>query len=77
MATLVVVGVLVGLVGGYALSFGISIWLSKQTGIALSPSLGLTEALVGAVILVTGLVLAVLPASRLQRRPLAALMTNH
>ncbi len=77
MAALVLVGVAIGLVGGYALSFGISLWLSNRTGIALTPSLGEAEILIGLSILAIGLVLALVPASRLQRRPLAEAIAKY
>jgi putative ABC transport system permease protein len=77
MAALVLAGVAVGILGGYALSFGISFWLSSQTGIALTPSLGSAEIVIGLAILAIGLILALLPASRLQRRPLAEAIAKY
>jgi putative ABC transport system permease protein len=77
MAALVLAGVAIGLLGGYALSFGISHWLSNRTGIALTPTLGETEALIGLAILSIGLVLALVPAARLQRRPLAKAIAKY
>jgi putative ABC transport system permease protein len=77
MAALVLVGVAIGLLGGYVLSFGISLWLSNRTGIALTPSLGEAEILIGLAILAIGLVLALVPASRLQRRPLAEAIAKY
>jgi putative ABC transport system permease protein len=64
---LVGLGVLLGLAGGYALSFGISAWLSKQTGVSLRPALGAHELLMALAILAVGLLLASLPAWHLQR----------
>ncbi|HEY8380934.1 MAG TPA: ABC transporter permease [Microvirga sp.] len=71
MAALVTAGVATGLVGGYGLSLGISRWLSSQTGIALTPSLGTFEILMALAIVAIGFALALLPALHLQRRPLA------
>lgn len=71
-ASLVGVGVLAGLICGYGLSFGISAWLARSTGIALEPSLGASELQVSLAILVTGLALAALPAWRIQRENLAS-----
>jgi putative ABC transport system permease protein len=73
-ALLVGVGVLAGLAGGYALSFAISSWLARSTGVALRPSLGQSELLVALAILGVGLALAALPAWRMQRASLAAAM---
>ena len=77
MAALVLIGVAIGLLGGYALSFGISHWLSNRTGVALTPTLGETEILIGLAILAIGLVLALVPASWLQRRPLAEAIAKY
>lgn len=73
-ALLVGVGVLAGMVGGYGLSFAISAWLARSTGVALQPSLGLAELLVALAIFGVGLALATLPAWRMQRGSLAAAM---
>ena len=73
-ALLMAVGVLAGLAGGYALSFAISSWLARSTGVALRPSLGQSELLVALAILGVGLALAALPAWRMQRASLAAAM---
>ncbi len=71
-ASLVGVGVLAGLVCGYGLSFGISAWLARSTGIALEPSLGASELQVSLAIFSIGLALAALPAWRIQRENLAS-----
>jgi putative ABC transport system permease protein len=68
---LLALGVLLGLAGGYALSFGISAWLSHQTGISLQPALGAHELFMALAILAVGLLLASLPAWHLQRLSLA------
>ena len=68
---LVGLGVLLGLAGGYALSFGISARLSQQTGVSLQPALGAHELLMALAILAVGLLLASLPAWHLQRLSLA------
>jgi len=73
-ALLVGVGVMAGLAGGYGLSFAISAWLARSTGIALQPSLGQSELLVSLAIFGTGLVLAALPAWRMHRVSLASAM---
>lgn len=73
-ALLVGAGVLAGVAGGYALSFAISAWLARSTGVALQPSLGLAELLVALAIFGVGLALAALPAWRMQRGSLAAAM---
>lgn len=71
-ALLVGIGVLAGLAGGWALSFAISSWLAHSTGVSLQPSLGASELLVALAIFGVGLVLAALPAWRMQRAPLTA-----
>ncbi len=73
-ALLVGAGVLAGLVGGYALSFGISTGLAHLTGVALRPTIGTAEGLMALVILTVGLVLASLPAWHIQRMPLSEAM---
>ena len=73
-AMLVGVGVLAGLAWGYGLSFAISAWLARSTGIALHPSLGASELLVSLTIFCIGLALAALPAWRMQRLSLASAM---
>jgi putative ABC transport system permease protein len=73
-AFLVTVGVVLGLGGGWALSFGISRWLAGQTGVSLQPALGQAELLMALAILGVGLVLASLPAWRIQRMALATAM---
>ncbi|MGO1081322.1 FtsX-like permease family protein [Inquilinus sp. CA228] len=70
-AALVAAGVLLGLGGGWALSFAISRALATQTGIALQPTLGAAELLVALMVLLIGFALAALPAWLIQRRPLA------
>ncbi|WP_225766491.1 FtsX-like permease family protein [Inquilinus sp. Marseille-Q2685] len=70
-AALVAAGVLLGLGGGWALSFAISRALAAQTGIALQPTLGAAELWVALAVLLTGFALAALPAWLIQRRPLA------
>ena len=74
---LVALGVLLGLAGGYALSFGISAWLSRQTGVSLQPALGAHELLMALAILGVGLLLATLPAWHLQRMSLASAIKLH
>lgn len=76
-ATLMAAGVVLGLLGGYALSFAISRWLAGVTGVALQPALGLTELLMALALLAIGLVLAALPAWRLQRLPLAQALKDY
>ena len=76
-ALLVGLGVLLGLAGGYVLSFGISTWLAHLTGVALRPTLGETEWLMALAILVVGLVLASLPAWHMQRVSLSAAMKEY
>ena len=73
-ALLVGLGVLVGLAGGYGLSFAISVWLARSTGVALQPSLGQSELLVALAIFSIGLALAALPAWRMHRVSLASAM---
>ena len=73
-ALLVGVGVMVGLAGGYGLSFAISAWLARSTGVALQPSLGQPELLVSLAIFGTGLTLAALPAWQMHRVSLASAM---
>ena len=69
---LVGLGVLLGLAGGYALSFVISVWLSHKTGVSLQPALGSHEMLMALAILTVGLLLASIPAWHLQRLSLAS-----
>jgi putative ABC transport system permease protein len=70
-AILVLAGTLVGVVGGYGLSFGVSRWLGYETGIALTPNLGWPEISLAASVLVIGWLLALLPAWLMQRTQLA------
>jgi len=76
-ASLMIVGIVAGLLGGFGLSFGISWWLAKAIGISLQPQLGWEEVLMASVLLVVGLVLAVLPAWRLQRLSLAGALKDY
>lgn len=76
-ATLMVSGVALGLAGGYALSFAVSAALARNTGVALQAGLGETELLMALAMLVIGLLLATLPAWRLQRVPLAQAMKDY
>ena len=76
-ASLMIVGIVAGLLGGFGLSFGISWWLAKAIGISLQPQLGWEEMLMASVLLVVGLVLAVLPAWRLQRLSLAGALKDY
>jgi putative ABC transport system permease protein len=76
-AFLVFVGTLLGVTGGYGLSFAISRWLAGETGIALSPTIGSAETAIAASVLTIGLALAILPAWLMQRRSLAEALTDH
>lgn len=76
-AVLIGLGVLLGMAGGYALSFGISSWLAHLTGVSLQPRLGESEVLLAIGFLVIGLMLAALPAWRLQRLPLARALKDY
>lgn len=76
-ALLVGLGVMLGLAGGYALSFAISTWLAQLTGVALRPTLGEAELLMAFAILGVGLVLASLPAWHMQRISLSAAMKEY
>jgi len=76
-ATLILVGILVGMLGGFALSFGISGWLAQATGVSLQPRIGGEELAMALVLAVIGLVLAGLPAWRLQRLSLAAALKDY
>ena len=76
-AALILAGILAGLLGGFALSFGISGWLAQATGVSLQPRLGVEEALMASVLLLIGLVLAGLPAWRLQRLSLAGALKDY
>ena len=76
-AFLVFVGTLLGVTGGYGLSFAISRWLAGETGIALSPTIGSAETAIAASVLAIGLALATLPAWLMQRRSLAEALTDH
>lgn len=76
-ASLMVSGVVLGLAGGYALSFAVGYWLARATGVALLPGLGETELLMALAMLATGLVLGTVPAWRLQRAPLAQAMKDY
>jgi putative ABC transport system permease protein len=70
-ASLVAAGVLLGILGGWGLSFGVSRWLAQETGIALSPSIGLTEFAIAGAVFAVGVAIAALPAWLLQRRPMS------
>lgn len=73
-AVLITGGVILGLVGGRALSGAISLWLASLTGVSLAPTLGATEWLLALAILAIGWILAAIPAWRVQRLDLAAAM---
>jgi putative ABC transport system permease protein len=75
-ASLVAAGVLLGILGGWGLSFGVSRWLAQETGIALSPSIGLTEFAISGAVFAVGVVIAALPAWLLQRRPMSEAFAN-
>ena len=75
-ATLIGGGVLAGLAGGYALSFAIGGWLARATGVDLSPRLGQAELWMALALFAIGLLLAALPAWRLQRMPLAGALKD-
>jgi putative ABC transport system permease protein len=74
VAVLFTAGVAIGLGAGYLLSRGLSAIIQQQIGIALTPSIGQQEMLLALSIWVLGLVIALLPAWHLQRRPLAEAM---
>lgn len=76
-AVLVFAGTLLGLAGGYGLSFAISRWLAHDTGFALSPTIGAAEIAIAAGVLAIGLALAIFPAWSMQRRPLAEALADH
>ena len=76
-ASLVFAGALLGLAGGYGLSFAISRWLAHETGFALSPTIGAAETAIAAGILAIGLALAIVPAWWMQRRPLSEALADH
>jgi putative ABC transport system permease protein len=76
-ALLIGPGVALGLVGGYGLSFAISAWLAGLTGVALQPTVGQSELLMALAILAVGLVLASVPAWRMQRETLSVAMKNY
>jgi putative ABC transport system permease protein len=76
-AALILAGTLVGVLGGYGLSFGVSRWLAHETGIALTPSLGWPEIRLAAAVLSIGLALALLPAWLMQRKHLADALAEH
>ena len=63
--------------GGWALAHAISAWLAASTGVALQPSLGAVEGLMALAVLGVGLMLATLPAWRVQRMDVAAAMKAH
>jgi putative ABC transport system permease protein len=76
-ALLVALGVMLGMAGGYVLSFAISTWLARLTGVALQPTLGEAELIMALAILGVGLALASLPAWRMQRVALSAAMKDY
>jgi putative ABC transport system permease protein len=76
-ALLVGLGVVLGLAGGYAVSFAISTWLARLTGVALQPTLGEAELMMAMAILGVGLALASLPAWRMQSVALSAAMKDY
>jgi putative ABC transport system permease protein len=76
-AVLVLAGTLIGLLGGYGLSFAISWWLAHETGLALTPSIAWPEIALASSVLAVGLILAVLPAWLMQRKQLADALAEH
>ena len=76
-AVLILAGIVVGLLGGIMMSFGISGWLANATGVTLQPQLGREEGLMAAAVLFVGLLLASLPAWKLQRISLGGAMKEY
>ena len=74
---LIGVGVVFGLAGGYVLSFAISAWLARLTGVTLEPTLGQGEFMLALSVLAVGLALATLPAWRMQRQTLSVAMKTY
>lgn len=74
---LIGVGVVFGLAGGYVLSFAISAWLARLTGVTLQPTLGQGEFMLALSVLAVGLALATLPAWRMQCQTLSVAMKTY
>jgi putative ABC transport system permease protein len=77
IAVLFTVGVTIGLGTGYLLSLGLSAVLENRIGIALRPLIGKQELLLALSIWLLGMIIALLPAWYLQRRPLAVAMKTY
>ncbi|WMT87143.1 ABC transporter permease [Pelagibacterium sp. 26DY04] len=71
VAILFSAGILLGLGAGYLLAFVLSRIVEAQIGIALTPVLSQTELMLALTLWGLGLVIALLPALRLQSQPLA------
>ncbi|WMT92139.1 ABC transporter permease [Pelagibacterium sp. H642] len=71
VAILFTAGILLGLGAGYLLAFVLSRIVEAQIGIALTPVLSQTELMLALTLWGLGLVIALLPALRLQSQPLA------
>jgi putative ABC transport system permease protein len=74
VALLFTVGVGLGVAVGYVLSIGLSTLIGQQIGISLVPTIGQQELLLALAIWGLGIIVALLPAWHLQRRPLAEAM---
>ena len=68
--SVVLSGVVMGLAGGWGLAQIAAVFISQDTGIAMTPVIGLQELQVGLVTLVLGAIFAVLPAVKVGRSPL-------
>ena len=60
--SVVLSGVVMGLMGGWGLAQIAAVFIARDTGIAMTPVIGLQELQVGVVTLVLGAIFAILPA---------------
>ncbi|APG95463.1 FtsX-like permease family protein [Sinorhizobium americanum] len=67
VVTIVATGAIAGLILGFAGSYLAGLFVASQTGVALSPSIGLQEVSLAAVLVATGCVFALVPAVALYR----------
>ena len=68
--SVVLSGVVMGLAGGWGLAQIAAVFISQDTGIAMTPVIGLQELQVGLVTLVLGAIFAILPAVKVGRSQL-------
>ncbi|BDA86215.1 membrane protein [Aureimonas sp. SA4125] len=71
VTAMIAIGSVIGILIGYGLAQILSIVITRETGIAMTPTLGKPELILAALVVAVGGLVALLPAALLHRRPLA------